>query len=202
MNTLYITKGIKTALWKQSKRDLVDRHAHRWANTSANRALGSFLSFQIAGRSWGETASNFPPTRQETEWVEGWRAKLTRQSKNQGGISLTLIGKFGSEWSAELAVTTTTQHRSQPVVFYDGRQERSLEGKTSCAYDHMTTTISHVMGVQPSQPLLMRGLRPGRFVSDTSLSISWPFCLIAQANWFWTRRENLCHVIATQTPPL
>lgn len=115
----------------------------------------------------------------------------------EGTSHFSLTGKSthaGSQWSSEFTATYICGYQCEnamPMELYEGRRGCSLKGKSSQASGHMSRASSQVMGVQPAQPTLMRGLKPGRFVGDITLSISWPFCLIAQANCFWTCRERI-----------
>lgn len=138
--------------------------------------------------------------------------RLTRQSKTRAVMGRSHFGWLGtspcpgSEWSVEFATPHICGYQydnAMQIPAYglcEGRQECILKVKALHACNHMGMTISHVRGVQTSPPMLMRGLKPGRFVGVINLSITRSFCLIAQANCFCTCRKNPCHVIATQTP--
>lgn len=63
------------------------------------------------------------------------------------------------------------QLESQSMTLYKGRQAGRLEAKILHVCDFMTTAIS-CYGIPPSQPTLMRGLKPSEFAGDITLSIS------------------------------
>lgn len=193
---------------------------HEQTYRALTETLESFISLQASRKTRGEAALNFhQPGKKEKSVGDGvgnfvWDGvRLTRQSITRAVVRRSHFGRLatspcaGSEWSVEFDTTHICGYQCDNAMqipaygLCERRQECILKVKALHDCDHMGMAISHVREVQTSQPMLMRGLKPGRFVGVINLSITRSFCLIAQANC-WTCRKNLCHVIATQTPSM
>lgn len=84
MNTLFITKGIKTALRKQNKRDLVDRHTHRYEQTQVlTEPLGAFCLFKLLG---GHEEKQPLIFHQPGKKQSGWKGEVEPNSQDSPRI--------------------------------------------------------------------------------------------------------------------